>query len=121
MVPINAYYLSKWLEAFLLTQAVEMPIYAFALWRLFRPGWRVLVLAFAASAITHPIVWFGFPWFRWNYWLLYGVVETFAIVVEAAYLWMLGMRPLQALTWSFVANAASVAVGEFLRRVLGWI
>jgi hypothetical protein len=47
-------YLLAWLRAFLFTQLVEMPVYLVLL-----PVSRAR--AFAASAVTHPFVWFVFP------------------------------------------------------------
>ena len=44
----------RWLFAFAITQAVECPIYT----RVFRVR---LPVAFAASALTHPVVCFVFP------------------------------------------------------------
>lgn len=137
MIPLNLYYVNKWLESFALTQAVEVWIYAYALWRFRLPlaqtgesntdlatsrrlsTWQIWVLAFGPSALTHPIVWFGFPWFAWNYWLVYGLAEGFAVLVEAVYLKMVGMSLQQAIFWSLVANASSVAVSEILRRGFG--
>src|SRR5262249_35014609 len=64
--PTELLMLLEWIYAFLFTQAVEVPIYVFAL----RGGpetppqralaKRVLI-AFGASALTHPIVWFVIP------------------------------------------------------------
>ena len=54
-----------WAEAFWFTQAFEMPVYLVALY-LYRPELRWYtraVIAFGASAITHPFVWFFFPYF----------------------------------------------------------
>ncbi|KYF50416.1 hypothetical protein BE04_26575 [Sorangium cellulosum] len=88
--------------AFVLTQAIEVPIYRRAL------GLRPLVM-FGASLITHPIVCFvmpalwrtlyvaairGDPRFvlgETGYFLGYGVLaEGFAVAVEAAYFWKAG-------------------------------
>jgi hypothetical protein len=102
-----------WLMAFAFTQAVEVPIYRRA-----GTGWRD---AFLASAITHPIVWFGFPTVRgWG--LGYSgtlvVMESFAILAEALFLWTRGVR--RALLWTLLANLASVTLGFASRALFGW-
>jgi hypothetical protein len=109
----------KWLEAFLFTQAVEIPIWVWALRRAARrEGARerpsflaALLIAFGASAITHPIVWFGFPYLRPSigYWPMVACAEAFAVGVEAAYMRGEGMR--RAWLWSLVANGASFGLG----------
>ncbi|MBI4703790.1 MAG: hypothetical protein HY744_21990 [Deltaproteobacteria bacterium] len=77
---------------------------------------RALVLAFVASAATHPAVWFVFPVLvPRSYWTMVAAAEAFAICFEAAYLWALGVR--RPLLWSLAANAASASVG-FLRYAL---
>ncbi|MEZ4315722.1 MAG: hypothetical protein R3F14_47505, partial [Polyangiaceae bacterium] len=88
-----------------------------------RWGWRVGV-AFGASAITHPVVWFAMPtlaiallrvaaWtgpFEFSPELsttIYGLLaEGFAVTVEALYLRAFGVR--RPLLWSVIANASSV-------------
>jgi hypothetical protein len=95
------------------TQAVEVPIYTRAL----RGRWTV---AFAASLITHPVVWFGFP--AWCQSLGYVrevlLAEAFAVAVEALWLRLWGVR--RSVWWSLGANAASVAVGLTSRALFGW-
>jgi hypothetical protein len=107
-----------WLRAFLWTQAVEAPIYR----RFARTSWRDSLLP---STITHPFVWFAFPWLR----LLPGVThfrmtvlaELFAVLVEALFLRYRTKRPFpELLGVSFLANGASVAVGEATRWLIGF-
>ncbi|MDC3961180.1 hypothetical protein [Polyangium jinanense] len=118
--------------AFVLTQAIEVPIYRRAL------GVRPLV-AFGASAITHPIVWFVMP-SLWRslyvaaisadrrfvlgelgYYLGYGVLaEGFAVAVEAAYFWKAGITARRAFGWAIAANAVSSLLGQALRAATGW-
>jgi hypothetical protein len=115
-----------WLAAFSITQLVEVPIYVRALLgddgrdagRV--RGWpAALALAFAASTITHPIVWFVMPrLIPDHYLLMVAVAESFAIVTEAVWLRAFGLR--RALAWAVFANAASVVIGLSLRRVFGW-
>lgn len=104
-----------WWTAFLLTQAIEMPVYALAMrgtplsW-----AWRASV-AFGASALTHPVVWFVLPglfepslgW--WGYVL---VAETFAVVAEALYLRAFAIpRPW---AWALAANGLSATIGLWI-------
>jgi hypothetical protein len=100
----------RWLLAYAFTQLVEMGVYAQAHPRVAldgvppRPPGERLAIAFAASGITHPLVWFAIPalaelWFGvrdWN-----GVValaEAFAVLTEAALLAAFGVR--WALLWA---------------------
>lgn len=109
--------ISAWFSAYLLTQAVEIPIYLVATRG--RP-WRLrLVIAAAASTLTHPMVWFVIPAVPWpSYEAYFAGAEGFAVLVEALLLWALGIRG--ALLWSIAANAGSVAVGSLLRATIGW-
>ena len=112
----------KWLEAFLFTQAVEIPIWVYALLRAARrdgvgkrpPVVSALLIAFGASAITHPVVWFGFPLLsRYiGYWPMVACAETFAVVVEGFYMRAEGMR--RAHLWSLLANGASFGLGVLI-------
>ncbi len=111
--------MKAWLGAFLFTQLVEVPIYALAL------RGRVpvrLALAFAASLITHPFVWFGFPYvgraLASGYWVTVAVAELFAITVEALFLSRVGLK--RAWLWAIVANVASASLGLLSRYLFGW-
>ncbi len=99
--------MTEWLVAFTLTQALEIPLYLRA-----GAGWRV---AFLASALTHPVVWFGFPvpqWLGLGYWSTVVLVEAFAVGAEA--LWLSSRGVSRALAWSLLANAASFTLGLVL-------
>jgi len=109
--------IGRWLVAFLFTQAVEVPIYARALGPTGRSLRRRIALAFGASAITHPFVWFVFPRIVDGYWLMVACAEAFAVLAEAAYFAALGMR--HPVRWSLLANAASVTVGFTSRALFG--
>lgn len=124
---------ARWAVAFVLTQIVECLLYR----RIFGVS---LPVAFAASAITHPIVVFAI-WPLWgfayvaiaraspgfalgdaSYFAIYGVVaETFAIAFEA--LWLGGVGKLglrRGVLASLVANAASGLLGLMLSVSTGW-
>lgn len=106
--------IEAWARAFLLTQCVEVPIYRACVG-------ASLARAFAASALTHPIVWFVFfsPRFEAPYAVRLVSAELFAVLVEAAL-----MRPRAsrraALTVALVANGASVLVGVIARALTGY-
>ncbi len=107
------WYALRWLEAFAFTELVEAPIYREALgvaW------WRAL----AASALTHPVVWFGFFHPALGLPRAHATVaaEAFAVLVEAAWFARAaGWR--RALAVSAGANAASFALGLASRRMFG--
>jgi hypothetical protein len=116
-------WLVPWLSAFALTQAVEMPLYVRAL----REGQPptidrlpvALALAFGASAITHPVVWFVMPALIPGEWLtMVLVAELFAITTEAV--WLRAFQLPRALAWAAFANAASVLVGIISRQLFDW-
>jgi RsiW-degrading membrane proteinase PrsW (M82 family) len=127
--------LSGWALAFLLTQAVEIPIYLRA-----QRGERLsraLAIAFGASAITHPVVWFVFPGIADAIFLAMaqrgwsashsevfrmvafgGLCEGFAVAVEALYL--RALRVQRPLFWSLIANLASASIGYLCWSITGF-
>jgi hypothetical protein len=120
-------YVEAWIGAFFFTQAVEVPIWAYAL-RAHRnvprsreawPVWVCAAVGFGASAITHPFVWFAFPRYAPGGYLAMVIqAETFAVAVEAIYTGLLGLR--WPLAWSLIANAASAGLGLLSRETFGW-
>lgn len=118
--------MSAWLLAFAFTQLIEAPIYIRALLErlpdqapVFERWPLALAVAFGASALTHPIVWFVMPKLIPGSWLtMVLVAELFAITVEAAWLRAFGLR--RSLAWAAFANAASLTVGFLLRQAFGW-
>lgn len=115
--------MSAWLCAFLFGQALEVPVYVVALRRTrFSLAMRVL-LAFVASALTHPFVWFLFPRLfpdPDSYFTMAVAAETFAVLAEGVYLWHCGLDPEAALPWSLGANALSCGLGLLSRSLFGW-
>lgn len=107
----------NWPEAFFLTQVIEMPIYVYCLkrWGHHRAWFNVVFIAFAASAITHPLVWFVFPKIlslKGNYPLFFWAVELFAWSVEGCYFKFFKVK----YPWmvSLIGNGASAGVGLIL-------
>lgn len=110
----------RWLWAFVFTELVETGIYVQALGD--RPRRERLAIGLAASAITHPIVWYVIPdvaaSFGIAWWPTVGIAETFAVVVEAGWLWAFGVR--RAFLWSLAANMTSFSLGLFGYSLLRW-
>jgi len=106
-------FVRAWLAAFVFTQIVEVPIYS----RFLRCS---LLVAFGASAITHPIVWFGFFTPHWHAHYLVKLVsaELFAWLTEAAYFRFL-FKKKNALLWALVANGSSLGLGLLSRALFG--
>jgi len=96
-----------WLTAFLLTQAVEVPVYLVAGRAL--PRGRRWLFALGASALTHPVVWFAFPWNTAPWAWCFLVAETFAVVSEGGLGKWAGLK--RPWVWALIANGASVLVG----------
>lgn len=116
-VLLSSEYLAAWFRAFLFTEAVEAPIYR----RLLRTTWQP---AFAASALTHPFVWYVFPPLAEaldvGWWTMAVVAELFAWLAEAAFFAKITARPWKrALLVSALANGASVATGQLARALFG--
>jgi hypothetical protein len=118
-----------WLAAFVFTQLVEVPLYRW-LARL------RLDEAFAASAMTHPVVWWIIPrlfddaYLAWiaphptlwlsqtpRYVVLVIACELYAVGVEAFYLRARGVR--SPLLLAFIVNMASVGLGLTSRHLFG--
>ena len=103
----------EWFLAFFFTQLFEMPIY----WR----ASRSLRVAFFASAITHPIVWFVFPLLMRvgvAYEPMIVLAEAFAIAVESWWLRWNGVK--RPFLWSLAANLFSVTCGFAMRELVGF-
>ena len=107
-----------WLAAFTITQLIEIPVYFYAFHELNFSKLKRISVAFGASAITHPIVWFMFPVLLPSSYAMVVGAETFAVIVEAAYLHAFGLR--MYFSWSLVANALSFGSGLLLRKLIGF-
>jgi len=118
-----------WLGAFVLTQLVEAPLYAWGLRRWSTsPTWARVVLAVLPSALTHPLLWLAFPPLRerLSYAAAVGVGETLVVVVEALAIAPFldaapaGRRFPLAFGAAAAANTLSVAVGLGSRALFDW-
>jgi len=107
----------SWLVAFLVTQAVEVPIWQWALRP--RPLQQRLAIGFGASLITHPLLWICWPLgFSGSYWVATAFGETGVVIVEAIYIHLWSVR--SPVVWSLLANGASFASGLVLGYFFGW-
>ena len=107
-----------WLQAFLVTQALEVPIYWLGT-RSSPLSWSLrLGVALGASALTHPVVWFVLPPLlepRLGWWGFFVVAEAFAILAEWWYLLSFAVdRPLRL---SATANGVSLTFGLWWNQV----
>ena len=84
----SAEYFHAWLSAFAFTQALEVPIYVVGLGRDRAggpPGWPARVgLAFLASAVTHPCVWYVIPRIFYSPWFD-GLADAWPALDERRY------------------------------------
>ena len=105
-----------WLMAFLMTHTLEIPVWLAASRRLTVP--RRCLVVFGPSTITHPVVWFAFPWESWPYVPTLLLAEAFAVVAEAVYVRWLGVS--HPWRWSLAANAASALLGGLILWALAF-
>lgn len=104
-----------WLSAFAVTQAVEVPIYRWALKGRSHP----LLIAFGASCLTHPLIFVVLPRYWAGDYLSYVfAAEGIAVGLEAIWLGAFGLK--RSVWWALGANALSTAIGLGLRALIGW-
>lgn len=104
-------YVVDWLWAFAFTQLIEMPVYVR------RIGCSPL-RAFGASALTHPLIWFVFPYLHMGYIWAVVLMELFAWLGEASYFARpYGVR--RSLGTALLANASSCLLGSLSRWLVG--
>lgn len=114
----TATYAAAWFRAFVFTQAVEGPLYRYV----GKARWRV---ALGASALTHPFVWFLFPYLLLvpgcSFAMMVGLAELFAWSTETVF-----VRYFARLSWgrsallSLLANGASMLLGTLVRAWTGY-
>ena len=102
--------MTGYVAALLLTVAVEAPLYGLALRRwLERPWRRALTAGLLVNLSSHPLAWLAL--YRADTRGLV-VVETFAVLWEAGWLWAwLRREPALLLGTALVANAVSLGLG----------
>lgn len=113
------------MAALALTLLVEAPIVLAFVWRLEKDRVRAVLIALAASLLSHPIAWWANGVLRPLpfYTVRAPLIEAGVVVFEAVlYRFTLVPAARRALLVAFVANAASFAVGlavDFAMRRLG--
>lgn len=110
-------WVKDWFIAFLITQAIESPIYYLALYGKGTKTKRAL-LSITPSALTHLWVWFVFPfWLGFTHYqtITLPIAESFALFIEALFLSIVGVK--RALLWSFAANGLSFGLGLVWQNV----
>ncbi len=110
--------LGWWLRSFLLTLAVEVPVYVLVTQRWVRPS-RAGGVGALASLVTHPALWFLWPRVVHSSYAAYIVSgELLVACIEATLFYALA-RPggwSRAAAASLLANGASYLVGSLLPR-----
>lgn len=108
------WYVARWALAFAFTEAVEVGVYRRALGERVARPWLTALLP---SLVTHPFVWFAFPYLPLPWIWMVVLAETSAVLVEAAMLWR--WKVPWPLAWSLLANALSLGLGLLSRSIFG--
>ncbi|MGE3689927.1 MAG: hypothetical protein AB7F98_00955 [Novosphingobium sp.] len=108
-------------EALLLSAAIEAPVAGLAVllarWPC-RGAVHVAAASAAATAVTHPQLWWAVLWAAefWPRWLAVALPETVVVLIEGALIgWIAQMRLHQAMLASLLANAASLLAGLLIQ------
>lgn len=109
-------YVHAWFRAYLSTLLIEIPVVSGWLWP--DMGWSSIFWGFAASTITHPVLWFVWP--QWGpRWLWVGSAEITIWLVEGAlYAWALRGKTgawRRGIGLSGLANGSSLLAGLLLQ------
>ena len=108
--------LLRWLVAFALSLAIEVPLYVL-LGRHQARAARVGLAGALGTCITHPLLWFAWPYAMENHLVRTLTGEVLVCIIEAAVLHGIcrTIPPRQALGIALIANAASYGTGILLR------
>ncbi len=109
-----------WLRAFVLTVLIEAPLVVYLTRDLPIPLWRRAAIAVFAQFVTHPLVWYVFPFIPGltgrtaltlsEFWAWLGEALFYAVVMKE-------LRPLRAVGIAGIANGLSFAIGLFVMRL----
>lgn len=114
-----------WLNAFLLTLVVEVPLF-FGIAKLDKqlarrcPTWRLVLAGAAGTCLTHPLLWFIWPLVVGKDYTTYIVSGELLIFIVEIFTFMFIAQPIRfryALAASFFANAASWTAGILVRLI----
>ena len=112
----------RWLTAFLLTLAIELPVAGILLRRHEASRAALAGKLFFANLATHPLVWFAFPLLPGSWAATTALSEIFACLTEAAFFALIipGVKPGRAMLVSLAANCASFGLGLLFFLLLPW-
>lgn len=102
--------LVQFLEAFILTYAIETPILYLVL-RRFLTVKKSAVLSLLLNAFSLPLVWFVIPALMPDRLLYVASAEGFAVSTEASLLRLVGISWRKAIPASVIMNMASFSLG----------
>ncbi|HEX2749389.1 MAG TPA: hypothetical protein VHM91_15375 [Verrucomicrobiales bacterium] len=106
---------TEWAYAYALTQLIEVPVYLVAARKL--PAPRRWLYALGASTLTHPVLWFLFPWpappvMMSDYVTVFLCGEGWVVIAEAC--WGRYLQVSRPWRWSILANGISMLTGLVL-------
>lgn len=115
-------YETKFLVSLGTTLAIEIPLVALIMRYVIRlrevSVWKVVFVAFLASTLTLPYLWFALsPYVDARFYLLIG--ESFVVLAEMVIFWgLLGVRIHKAFVVSLAVNVISYYLGGSLLKLL---
>ena len=119
LAELARFLLTRWWTAFLLTLAIEVPIFTWLTHKTV-PFWRSAVGGVLCSCLTHPLLWFVWRevvtdrfWYIASGELIVSALESVVFFAIA--------RPIrfwQAVSISFLANAASYGFGLLISTLV---
>jgi hypothetical protein len=114
--------IAAWFLAFLLTEALEVPIAVGLSRKAEVPLLRRVALAFFASLATHPVVWFVVPTLGLSGGPSVALSEAGACAVEAVYYATVfpKLSLARCIAISAFANGVSFSAGLVIDRFTGW-
>jgi len=117
-------YEQHFLLSLTVTECVEIPIVALLVKRFYKYSeirlLRIVAVAFVASALTLPYLWFVLPAFITNG-AVYILGGEFLIIAAEAVIYnrLLGLKPREAAVASLAANVSSALLGSALQYTFG--
>ncbi len=103
---------THWIRSFVFTLIIEVPIFILMV-RGTVPLWRGTLAGAAGTCITHPCLWFVWPFVVSDY-TLYIISGELLVATIESFVFFAIARPVRlskAFASAFIANAASYAAG----------